>query len=43
MSRAKSAGVAYDDDAIAFGCNPETMRKHYITLDETAVSDAVQL
>jgi len=41
MSRAKSAGVAYAAAAIAFGCNPETMRKHSIALDETAVADAV--
>lgn len=41
MSRAKLAGIAYDEAAIACGCHPETMRKHYILLDETAISDAV--
>jgi hypothetical protein len=41
MSRAKQSGVAYDDAAIAFGCHPETMRRHYVKLDETAISDAV--
>lgn len=41
MSRAKLAGVAYDEAAVAFGCHPETMRKHYIQLDETLISDSV--
>jgi hypothetical protein len=33
--------VAYDAAAIAFGCHPETMRAHYVRLDETAIADAV--
>ncbi len=41
MSRAKEAGASYDDAAIAFGCHPETMRRHYVKLDETAISDSV--
>jgi integrase len=41
MSKAKEAGVAYDAAAIAFGCHPETMRAHYVKLDETAIADAV--
>lgn len=41
MSRAKQAGATYDQALIAFGCHPETMRKHYLQLDETAISDAV--
>ena len=41
MTRAKEAGVSYEDAAVAFGCNPDTMRKHYIALDEIAVSDRV--
>jgi hypothetical protein len=41
MSKAKQAGVAYDAAAIAFGCHPETMRAHYVRLDETAIADAV--
>ena len=41
LSRARMAGVSYDDDAIAFGCNPQTMRQHYIALDETEISDRV--
>jgi len=41
MSRAKELGVSYDAAAIAFGCHPETMRRHYVVLDETAISDDV--
>ncbi len=41
MSKAKMAGVSYEDAAIAFGCNPDTMRQHYIALDEVEVSDRV--
>ena len=41
MSRAKTIGVSYDDASTAFGCNPETMRKHYVAIDEQAVSDDV--
>lgn len=41
MSRARMAGVSYDDAAVAFGCNPQTMRQHYIALDETEISDRV--
>ena len=41
MSRARAMSVPYDDAAVAFGCNPETMRKHYVAIDEQAVSDAV--
>jgi hypothetical protein len=33
MSKAKTAGVSYDEAAFAYGCHPETMRKHYIDLD----------
>jgi hypothetical protein len=29
------------DAAVAFGCNPDTMRKHYIALDEVEISDRV--
>jgi len=35
------AGVSYDDAAVAFGCNPQTMRQHGITLDAVAISDRV--
>jgi integrase len=41
MSRARMAGVSYDDAAVAFGCNPQTMRQHYIALDEVEISDRV--
>jgi hypothetical protein len=41
MSRAKELGVPYDAAAIAFGCHPETMRRHYVVLDETAISDNI--
>lgn len=41
MSRAKAAGISYEDAAIAFGCDPKTMRQHYVALDETAITDRV--
>jgi site-specific recombinase XerC len=41
MSKARMAGISYDDAAIAFGCNPGTMRQHYISLNEVEISDRV--
>ena len=41
MSRAKQAGATYDQASIAFGCHPETMRKHYLQLDEAEIADGV--
>jgi hypothetical protein len=41
MSRALEAGIPYEQAAIAFGCSPDTMRKHYLTLNETAIADGV--
>jgi hypothetical protein len=41
MSRARMAGVAESDAAIAFGCNPQTMRGHYLALDEAKIADDV--
>jgi len=41
MSKARMAGVSYDDAAVAFGCHPETMRRHYISLDEETITDRV--
>jgi integrase len=41
MTRAKEAGISYEDAAVAFGCNPDTMRKHYVALDETLIADRV--
>jgi hypothetical protein len=35
------SGISYDDAAVAFGCNPQTMRQHYIALDEVDISDRV--
>ncbi|MBN9119494.1 MAG: site-specific integrase [Planctomycetes bacterium] len=34
-------GIPVEQAAIAFGCNPTTMKKHYIALDETEISDDV--
>ncbi len=41
MSKAKEAGIHFEDAATAFGCNPDTMRKHYLAMDEVAVTDRV--
>lgn len=41
MSKARMAGVSYDDASIAFGCHPETMRKHYLALNEESIADRV--
>ena len=41
MSRARMARVADSDAAIAFGCNPTTMRQHYLALDEVEIADDV--
>ncbi len=41
MSRAVQAGIGYDAASIAFGCHPETMRQHYVNLNETLISDQV--
>lgn len=41
MSKARMAGISYDDAAVAFGCHPETMRKHYISVDELEITDRV--
>ena len=41
MSKARMAGVAESDAAVAFGCNPSTMREHYLALDEAAIADKV--
>ena len=41
MSVAKMAGVSFEEAAIAFGCHPETMRQHYLALDEVAITDRV--
>lgn len=41
MTEAWRLGIPLEKAAIAFGCNPNTMRKHYIALDETATADEV--
>jgi site-specific recombinase XerD len=41
MSKARMARVADSDAAIAFGCNPQTMRQHYHSLDEVEIADDV--
>ncbi len=41
MPRAWTAGIKIEDAAIAFGCDPETMREHYLALDEQAMADRV--
>ena len=41
MSKARMLGVTYDDAAVAFGCNPETMRRHYLALNEVDITDRV--
>jgi integrase len=41
MSKAIEAGVPYEKACVAFGCRPETMRKHYVSLDELKVADEV--
>jgi integrase len=41
ISRAREAGIAPADAAIAFGVDPRTAQQHYTALDELAVSDAV--
>ena len=41
MSRARMLGITYDDAAVAFGCNPETMRRHYLALNEVDITDRV--
>ena len=41
MSRARMAGASESDAAIAFGCTPDTMRQHYLVLDEEKIADSV--
>jgi len=41
MTRAWDCDIDLDKAAIAFGCNRETMKKHYIRKDNLAVADAV--
>lgn len=41
MSKAVTSGATVDQAALAFGCHAETMKKHYLKLEEQDISDAV--
>jgi hypothetical protein len=41
MSKATEAGVHFEEAAIAFRCNPDTMRKGYPALDDVALTHRV--
>lgn len=41
MTRAWDADIPVDKAAIAFGCNAETMKRHYIRKEKIAITDAV--
>jgi hypothetical protein len=41
FTKAYEAGVSEREASIAFGCNPVTMRRHDISLDEQAITDRV--
>lgn len=41
MTRAREAGIPVDDAAVAFGCNPATMKQYYLAPDEEAIADSV--
>lgn len=41
MTRAREAGISVDDAAVAFGCNPITMKQYYLSPDEEAIADSV--
>ena len=41
ITNAKRLGVSFEEAAVAFGCDPETMRQHYLALDEVAITDRV--
>jgi integrase len=41
FTKAYEAGVSEREAAIAFGCNPDTMRRHYVAIDEQEVTDRV--
>ena len=33
--------MSFEEAAVAFGCDPETMRQHYLALDEVVITDRV--
>ena len=41
MSKARLAGVSYDDAAVAFDCDPRVMQQHYAAFDKASVADRV--
>lgn len=41
MSKARMEGISFDDASVAFGCHPETMRQHYIVVNEVSITDRV--
>ena len=41
MSKARLAGVSYDDAAVAFDCDPRVMQQHYAAFDKATVADRV--
>ena len=41
MTRAWDANIPMDKAAIALGCHPETMKKHYVFKDRMAIADEV--
>ena len=41
FTKAYHAGISEREASIAFGCNPDTMHKHYVALDEQQVTDKV--
>ena len=41
MTRAGDAGVDLDRAGVAYGCNRETMKKHYIRKNALAIADQV--
>ena len=41
MSKARLAGVSYDDAAVAFDCDPRVMQQHYAAFDKATIADRV--
>lgn len=41
MSKARLAGVSYDDAAVAFDGDPRVMQQHYAAFDKASVADRV--
>jgi hypothetical protein len=41
MSKARLAGISYDDAAVAFDCEPRVMQQHYAAFDKASIADRV--